>query len=103
MLTETVRRSLAALRQPRCAARIARVLWLVWAVILWNVILDQTIVLAGRRYLIAAAAAAGTPGLHPRVVDWLRPAAEHGLLLATATAIVTMGAGLGLIAAAKDT
>jgi len=38
-------------------SRLAAALWIAWAVVVWNVVLDQTIVLAGRRYIVAAIAA----------------------------------------------
>jgi hypothetical protein len=60
------RRRVAALRQPGPAARLARALWIVWAVLVWNVVFDRVIVVAGRSYITAAyRAAAGDPPARP--------------------------------------
>jgi hypothetical protein len=74
-------------------AKIAALLWLAWAVVVWNVVLDQTIVLAGRRYIVAAIAAAQGSGPYARIDDWMRPAATRGFWFATAAAaaIVLVG------------
>jgi hypothetical protein len=74
-------------------ARIAAVLWIAWAVIVWNVVLDQTIVLAGRRYVVAAVAAAQGPGSYARIDDWMRPAVTRGLWFATASAATILAVG----------
>ena len=49
--------TLAALRRRARDARIAVALWIVWIVVVWNVVFDRIIVVAGRRYVHAAAAA----------------------------------------------
>jgi len=41
--------------------RLALALWMLWAVVVWNVIFDQVIVLAGRDYIQAALAAGAGP------------------------------------------
>jgi hypothetical protein len=61
-------------------------LWVVWAVIVWNVVFDQVIVVAGRRYLQAAASAAQAGGPYARIDDWMRPAVAGGLWMASAAA-----------------
>ena len=96
MLTAAVRRA-AMLRQPRAAAKIARVLWTTWAIVVWNVVFDHVIVVAGRDYIAAASVAAGTArNAHPQYVvmdDWMRPAVTRGLWLASAAggAILVLG------------
>jgi hypothetical protein len=87
-----------AYREPRAAARLARVLWIVWAVLLWNVAFDHVIVVAGRDYI----AAATTPGA-PRVnMDaFMRPAVRRGFWIASAAGGGVLVAGLAAIAAAK--
>ena len=75
-------------------AKIAAGLWLAWAVIVWNVVLDQTIVLAGRRYVVAAIAAAQGSGSYARIDDWMRPAVTRGFLFATAAAAAIVVVGL---------
>ncbi len=67
-------------------ARLAAALWVAWAVVVWNVVLDQTIVLAGRRYIVAAIGAAQSAGPYARIDDWMRPAVSRGLLFATIAA-----------------
>jgi hypothetical protein len=81
MLIAAARRRVAALRQPRPAARIALALWIAWAVIVWNVVFDRVIVMAGRRY-IAAAATPGAP--RANMDDFMRPAVTRGLWIASA-------------------
>jgi hypothetical protein len=104
MLTAAVRRA-AALRQPRAAARLARGLWTVWAIVVWNVVFDHVIVVAGRDYIAAASAAAGTSANpHPHYLamdDWMRPAVTRGLWLATAAAGAILVVGLALISVAS--
>ena len=75
------------------AAHVAAALWIAWAVVVWNVVLDQVIVVAGRRYIVAAIASAGAMGPFVSMDDWMRPAATRGLWLATAAAaaILTVG------------
>ena len=75
-------------------AKIAAVLWLAWAVVVWNVVLDQTIVLAGRRYIVAAIAAAQGSGSYARIDDWMRPAVTRGFWFATAAAAAIAVVGL---------
>jgi len=90
----------AALRAPRRAARVARALWIAWAVIAWNVVFDHVVVAAGRRYVAAAASAAALP--HPRYENmdaWMQPAVTRGLWLASGVAIVILSSGLPLVAA----
>src|SRR2546430_9449738 len=74
--------------------RIATVLWMVCTIVVWNVVLDQTIVLAGRRYIVAAVAAAQGPGPYARIDDWMRPAAVRGFWFATAAAAAMLAIGM---------
>jgi hypothetical protein len=85
-------------------ARIAALLWIVWAAIVWNVVLDQTIVLAGRRYIVAAIAAAQGPGAYARIDDWMRPAVARGFWLANGAAAALLAiAFVSLRLAARST
>src|SRR2546423_14977609 len=101
MLIASARRRVAVLRQPASAVRIARVLWIVWAIIVWNVVLDHVIVEAGREYIPAALQAARTSAgfTHAtlKMDDWMRPAVTHGLLTATAAGAAIALAGLALV------
>ena len=75
------------------AMRIAAVLWIVWAIVAWNVVFDQTLVVAGRRYIVAAVAAAQGEGPYENLDSWMRPALARGLWLATATAVAILATG----------
>src|SRR5206468_3106328 len=103
----SARRRFAALRQPARAARLARVLWIVWAVVVWNVVFDHVIVSAGRRYIAAAELAVqGTPSVPPHfenMDDWMRPAVTRALWTATASASAVVAIGFPLIHLAART
>jgi hypothetical protein len=67
--------------RPAAARRVALALWMAWAVVAWNVIFDQTIVLAGRDFVQTAIAANNGP--FPSMDAWMRPAVVRGFWLAT--------------------
>jgi hypothetical protein len=96
MLIAAARHRVAALRQPAPAARIARALWIAWAVILWNVVFDHVIVVAGRSYIAAVGRSAPDAARSSPVNmdDWMRPAVTHGLWFATAAAAAVLVIGL---------
>ena len=87
--------------QPRAAVRLARALWIAWAVIVWNVVFDHVIVVAGRNYIHAAGLAAGRRGPDGRSIvlmdDWMRPAVTRGAWLASAAAGVILLTGFAAI------
>jgi hypothetical protein len=89
-----LRLRLAAIRQPTREVRIATALWITWAIIIWNVVFDHVIVLAGRRYVQAAALAAQAGGPYARIDDWMRPAVAGGLWMASAAAGAILVIGL---------
>ena len=66
--------------------RLALILWIVWAVITWNVVFDHVLEVAGRQYLHAAAVAAAAGGPYALIDDWMRPALTRGLWIASGTA-----------------
>ena len=68
------------------ARRVALTLWIVWAVLVWNVVFDHAIVVAGREYLAAAVAAADRGGPYARMDQWMVPAETRGLWTASAAA-----------------
>ena len=74
-------------------ARLAAALWVAWAVVVWNVVFDQSLVLAGRRYVVAAVGAAQGPGSYARMDDWMQPALDRGFVAATAVAILLLAIG----------
>jgi hypothetical protein len=107
MVTARVRRRLAALREPASAVRIARALWIAFAVVVWNVVFDRVIVVAGRDYIRAAVTVAGAAGesrpfppARLNMDEWMRPAATHGLWIATAAAAAILLVGLLSVRAA---
>ena len=77
--------------------RLAAALWIAWAIVVWNVVFDHVIVVAGREYVTAAALAARGPGPYARMDDWMRPAGAHGLWLATTAAAVILAVGFAAI------
>jgi len=81
------------IREPRRLARAAAALWILWAVVVWNVVFDHAIELAGRRYVSAAAEAARAGAPYARVDDWMRPAVTTGLWTASATALAILTVG----------
>jgi hypothetical protein len=89
-----LRARLALMRQPARAVRLATALWLVLAVVVWNVIFDRVIVLGGRRYVVAAsgAAAAGQP--YVLIDPWMRPAITRGLWIASSVSLAILVFGL---------
>jgi hypothetical protein len=84
------------IHQLRHSARLAAALWLVLAVVVWNVVFDRILVLAGRRYSYAAATAVRDGKGYLRIDDWMRPAIAHGVRVASVTALAI--AAFGLIA-----
>ena len=74
--------------KPRAAAW----LWILWAFVVWNVVFDRVIVVAGRDYLTIARAAAKT-GVYLKIDDTMRPAHSRALWLATASAGVILVVG----------
>jgi|GEM_PF-4149262 len=103
MLLTSARRRIAALRQPGPSARLARVLWIAWAVVVWNVVFDRVIVVAGRSYIVAATRhTAADPTAPPlNMDDWMVPAVNRALTVATAAAVVVLVTGLAAVAVAS--
>lgn len=94
--------TLAALRKPARARRIATTLWIVWVVIVWNVVFDQVIVLTGQSYVVAALTAANGPGPYLRMDDWMRPAVTRAFWMATGAAIVMIAILVAALRAARS-
>src|SRR4029078_6222232 len=93
-------RRIAALRQPGPSARLARVLWIAWAVVVWNVVFDRVIVVAGRSYIVAATRhTAADPTAPPlNMDDWMVPAVNRALTVATAAAVGGLVTGFAHVA-----
>ena len=82
------------------SVRVAAALWTAWAIVVWNVVFDQVIALAGRRYIVAAVAAEQGSGPYARIDDWMHPAVTRGFWLATAAAGVILLIGVASVALA---
>jgi hypothetical protein len=80
--------------------RIAQVLWVAWAVVVWNVVFDLIVVRAGRAYINAAIAVRGN-GPYPRADDWMGAAVTSGFWIATAAASAILLVGFVAIRAAS--
>jgi 4-amino-4-deoxy-L-arabinose transferase-like glycosyltransferase len=74
--------------------RLAIVLWIVWAVVVWNLVFDRVLIDAGREYIVAAMVAARDAGPYARIDDFMRPALPRALALASAAAGVILAVGL---------
>jgi hypothetical protein len=74
--------------------RLALVLWIVWAVVVWNVVFDRVLVNAGREYVRRAQAAATGLGPYARIDDSMRPALIRALGAGSAAAGVIILVGL---------
>jgi len=92
--------TVGSLRPSRVSARTVRLalaLWIAWAVIVWNVVFDHVIVVAGRNY-IAAASRSGAPRVN--MDGYMRPAVVNGVWIASAAAGVILAVGFAGAAAA---
>ena len=74
--------------------RLAAALWIVWAVVVWNVVFDRVLVNAGREYVRRAQAAANGLGPYARIEDSMRPALIRALGAGSAAAGVIILVGL---------
>lgn len=82
---------------PRRLTGLAMVLWLVLAFLVWNVVFDRMIVLAGRRYSHDAAVLYRTTGHYLLINDVMRPAVAHASRVATAVAAAIVVVAMLLI------
>lgn len=89
----------------RARVTAAIVLWVVFAFLVWNVIFDRVLVLAGRRYSHDATVLYRSTGRYLSIDDVMRPAVVHGFRVAslTAGAIVIGALVLIRLASAHDT
>lgn len=84
----------------RTQVRLAAALWLVLAVVIWNVIFDRVLVVAGRRYVNDALAAANRGGPFLRIDDRMKPAVVRGVWLASGVATLVAVGGLAAVVVA---
>jgi hypothetical protein len=88
--------------RPRRLERLALALWIVWAILVWNVVFDHVIVVAGREYIAAATRAAFSTTLPHRYENmdvWMRPAVTRGLWAASLSAAAILLSGIVLVRA----
>lgn len=79
---------------PQRQTAVAYVLWIVLAGVIWNVVFDRVLVLAGRRY-VHAASQADEGGRPPVLVDpWMREARSRGARLAALVTVPVMVVGV---------
>ena len=86
------------MRRPLGTPRTAIMLWIVLAIVVWNVVFDRILVVAGRQYVYAATLAARTAQPYLRVNDWMRPARTRAVRVATVAALLALAAGLAAVA-----
>ncbi len=83
--------------------RLATALWIVWAAIVWNVVFDRVLVVAGREYVRSARAAAGGSGAYERIDDVMRPAVPRAFWAASTAAGVIVAIGFAAVRLAVRT
>jgi hypothetical protein len=83
------------------AVRLAVALWITLSIVVWNVIFDRVVVVAGRAYVRTAADSARHSGVYLRVDDWMRPAIVHGAWTASAISVAILAIGLVAIRVAS--
>lgn len=63
--------------------RVAAALWMVLAFVVWNVVFDREVILAGRAYLAAAVRADADSRPPVLIAEWMRPAVTKAFWLAS--------------------
>jgi hypothetical protein len=91
----------STIRQLRRSAKLAAALWLVLAFVVWNVVFDRVLVVAGRAYSHAAVMSLREGHGYVHIDDWMRPAIVHGLRVASLTALGIAAFGLIAVAVAS--
>jgi hypothetical protein len=81
-------------RSLRSRLGVALALWIVLALVVWNVVFDRVLVLAGRQYVHAASRSARDSAPYLRVDDWMRPAERRALWMASVAGGTILAAGL---------
>ena len=71
----------------RGRTRLAVGLWLILSVVVWNVVFDRAVVLAGRRYSRDATVSLRRDGVYLRIDDVMRPAVARGAVVASAASL----------------
>jgi hypothetical protein len=81
----------------RRAVVVAVVLWVVFAVVVWNAVFDRMVVLAGRRYAYHAAMLYRTTGRYLLIDQAMRPAVAHAARVASLAGGVVLLAGVAMV------
>ena len=81
-------------RSLRSRLGVALALWIVLALVVWNVVFDRVLVVAGRQYVYAATRSARDSGQYLRVDDWMRPAERRALWMASGAAVLILTIGV---------
>ena len=78
----------------RRRVRLAAVLWLLFAFVVWNVVFDRILVIEGRAYVYAAAVAVSKSAPYVLAGPWMGAAQSRALWTATAAAggVLAVGA-----------
>jgi len=92
--TELSVNTVPPLRSLRSHLGVAVALWIALAIVVWNVVFDRVLVVAGRQYVYAATRAARSSGPYVRVDDWMRPAERRAVWMASAAGGTVLAAGL---------
>jgi len=77
--------------------RVATLLWIAFAFVVWNVVFDHVIVEAGRAYLRAADAAVRAGAPYVRIDAWMRPARSRAFWAATGSALAILIGGFAAL------
>lgn len=85
---------------PVRSVRLAAALWIVLAVVVWNVVFDRVLVLAGRSYVFAAATASAASRPYVLADGWMSAAKIRAFWLATGAGGAVLVTGLLLVLAA---
>ena len=74
-------------------ARLAAALWLIFAVVVWNVVFDRMVVVAGRLYIAAAKEVAQNGDSVLLIGDWMPAAVARAFWVASAagSGVATIG------------
>lgn len=91
--TELLVNAVPPLRSLRSRLGVAIALWIALAIVVWNVVFDRVLVVAGRQYVYAAALAARGSGPYVRVDDWMRPAVSRATRAASGSAAIVLTIG----------
>lgn len=73
---------------------VAYVLWVVLAGVIWNVVFDRVLVLAGRRYVYEASRAHDNGGSAVLIDPWMHDARRRAVRLATLAALPVAMVGM---------